>query len=102
MMQAKTDFEQSVENIKLEFSQSKSDYRFAIENYQTSVDNLDLAKRIEEKNTIKFKEGIASSFDLRQAQLQLYDAQNAYLLSMLRLINSKTSLETVLNIVDVN
>jgi outer membrane protein TolC len=102
MMQAKTDFEQSVEKIKLEFSQSKSDYKFALENYQTSIYNLDLAERIQQKNTIKFKEGIATSFELRQAQLQLYDAQNAYLQAMLQLINSKTSLETVLNIVDVN
>ncbi len=101
MMQAQTDFEQSVENIKLQFSQSKSDYRFALENYQTSRDNLNLAERIESKNVTKFKEGIATSFELRQAQEQLYNAQNSYLESMLNLINSKTSLETVLNAVDV-
>lgn len=100
LMQAKSDFEQSVEQIKLDFNQAKSDYRFALENYQTAQDNLDLAERIENKNTIKFKEGLSSSFELRQAQLQLYDAQNTYLQSMLQLINSKTSLETVLNLVD--
>lgn len=102
MMQAKTDFQQSIEQIKLEFNQAKSDYKFAIENYQTARENLDLAERIERKNTIKFKEGISTSFDLRQAQLQLYDAQNSYLQSMLQLINSKTSLETVLNRVGVD
>ena len=31
------------------------------------------------KNQIKFVEGISSSFDLRQAQLQLYNAQQIYL-----------------------
>jgi outer membrane protein TolC len=102
LLQAKSDFQQSVEQIKLDFSRAKSDYRFALENYQTQLANLDLAERIEQKNIVKYKEGIGSSFDLRQAQLQLYNAQNAFLQSMLELINSKTSLETVLNTVDVN
>ena len=102
MMQAKTDFKQSIEQIKLNFNQAKSDYSFAVENYQTAEDNLNLAERIERKNIIKYKEGISTSFELRQAQLQLYDAQNQYLQSMLRLINSKTSLETILNEPDIN
>ena len=102
MMQAKTDFKQSVEQIKLDFNQAQSDYKFAVENYQTAEDNLNLAERIERKNIIKYKEGISTSFELRQAQLQLYDAQNQYLQSMLQLINSKTSLETILNTPDIN
>jgi len=102
MMQAETELRQSVERIKLEFNQAKSDYNFALENYQISQANLDLAVRIEQKNIIKYKEGISSSFELRQAQLQLYNAQNNYLQSMLSLINSKTSLETILNNPNVN
>lgn len=101
-IQAKTDFKQSIEKIKLDFNQAKSNYSFALENYQTASANLNLAERIERKNIIKYKEGLSSSFDLRQAQLQLYDAQNQYLQSMLQLINSKTSLETVLNEPDIN
>jgi outer membrane protein TolC len=102
LLQAKTDFNQSVEQIKLDFNRSKSDYRFALENYQTAQENLSLAERIENKNITKYKEGISTSFELRQAQLQLYDAQNSYLQSMLQLINSKTSLETILNTADIN
>lgn len=97
MMQAETDLKQSVEQIKLDFNQAQSDYNFALENYQTAQANLDLAERIERKNITKYREGISTSFELRQAQLQLYTAQNTYLESMLQLINSKTSLETVLN-----
>lgn len=102
MMQAETDLEQSVEQIKLDFNRAKSDYNFALENYQTAEANLDLAERIERKNITKYKEGISTSFELRQAQLQLYDAQNNYLQSMLTLINSKTSLETILNSPNIN
>jgi outer membrane protein TolC len=56
-----------------------------------------LAERIEVKNQTKFFEGIASSFDLRQAQLQLYTAQQEYLQAMLDVITKKADLETALN-----
>ncbi|MBO6631382.1 MAG: TolC family protein, partial [Psychroserpens sp.] len=45
----------------------------------------------------KFFEGIGSSFELRQAQTQLYTAQQELLQAMLDVINTKTDLETVLN-----
>ena len=51
----------------------------------------------EKKNQIKFLEGIATSFDLRNAQIQLYNAQQSYFESMLRVITTKADLETVLN-----
>ena len=58
---------------------------------------VDLAQRIADKNELKFKEGIASSFDLRQAQLQLYQSQQEYLSSMVRVINTHTQLANFLN-----
>ena len=99
---AKIAFDQSQSNLKeaekkiqLQFEQSKSQFQLAAENYQTSKENLSLAQRIEKKNSIKYKEGLISGFDLRQAQLQLYEAQRSYLESMLAVINSKTELETL-------
>jgi outer membrane protein TolC len=94
---AKTQLEEAQEQIRLQFERAKSDYIFAIEQYENSRDNLGLAERIEQKNQVKYFEGIASSFDLRQAQLQLYSAQQEYLQSMVDVINKKTELETVLN-----
>ena len=46
---------------------------------------------------MKFVEGLATSFDLRLAQIQLYTAQQTYFESMLRVITTKVDLETVLN-----
>lgn len=94
---AKTQLTEAEEQIRLQLQQSKSNYILAIEQYETNKQNLSLAERIEKKNQIKYAEGIASSFELRQAQLQLYDAQNTYLQSMVDVINTKTELETVLN-----
>jgi len=95
--QAETELEEAVQNITLELNTAKSNYQFAIENYENSKKNLSLSERIEGKNQIKFTEGLASSFDLRQAQIQLYTAQQQYFQAMLEVINSKASLETVLN-----
>jgi outer membrane protein TolC len=83
--------------LKLDLNNARSDYQFAIEKYQNSKKNLALAERVENKNQIKFIEGISSSFDLRQAQLQLYTSQQIYLQAMLDVISAKASLETILN-----
>ncbi|MGO3182561.1 MAG: TolC family protein [Aequorivita sp.] len=96
--QAKTDFEQSKQQIKLDLTSAQSNYQFAIDKYENSKKNLQLAERIENKNQIKFTEGLSSSFDLRQAQTQLYTAQQQYFQAMLDVINEKANLETVLNI----
>ncbi|MGB5316697.1 MAG: TolC family protein [Robiginitalea sp.] len=94
---AKTQLEETEQMLKLQHDQAKSDYTLAIESYQTSKENLSLAERIENKNEIKYSEGIASSFELRQAQTQLYSAQSEYLRAMIDVINKKTTLENILN-----
>jgi len=97
MEKAKTQLSEAEEQIRLQLENSKSEYILAIEQYDTAKNNLDLAERIENKNQIKYTEGLASSFELRQAQTQLYDAQQGYLQSMVEVINKKTNLETILN-----
>lgn len=97
MEKAKTQLSEAEEQIRLQLESSKSEYILAIEQYDTAKNNLDLAERIENKNQIKYTEGLASSFELRQAQTQLYDAQQGYLQSMVEVINKKTNLETILN-----
>ena len=89
---------ENTEKIRLGYQQAKSNYDFAVDNLNTLKQNLTLSERIEQKNQIKFNEGIASSFELRQAQTQLYTAQQEYLQAQLQLIQSKASLESILNI----
>ena len=94
---AEEDLTQVEQEIRLQIATAKSDYQFAIEDYDNKISNLNLAERIESKNEIKFFEGIASSFELRQAQTQLFTAQRELLVAMLDVINKKAELETVLN-----
>jgi len=99
---AKNDLTETEQQLKLQIETAKSEYKFAIEDYQNKKDNLDLAERIEKKNEIKFFEGISSSFELRQAQTQLYTTQQEFLRAMLDVINKKAALETVLNEIPKN
>lgn len=95
--QAETELEQTMKQIELDLNTARSNYVFAVENYDNSKKNLSLAERVEQKNQTKFSEGLSTSFDLRQAQTQLYSAQQQYFQSMLNVINAKAELETVLN-----
>ena len=97
LLKSETQLIEASENIRLQWERSKSNFILAIENYRTAKENLGLANRIAKKNETKFKEGLASSFELREAQLQLYTAQQTYLEAMLTLINNKTALEQIVN-----
>jgi outer membrane protein TolC len=97
---AKEDLTEVEQKLKLQIASAKSDYQFAIEDYDNKKQNLNLAERIEQKNQTKFFEGIASSFELRQAQTQLYSSQQEFLQAMLDVINKKAELETVLNTIN--
>lgn len=97
---SREDFTETEQRLKLEIASAKSDYQYAIEDYENKKKNLNLAQRIEQKNQTKFFEGIASSFDLRQAQTQLYSSQQDFLQAMLDVITKKAELETVLNTIN--
>ncbi len=95
--QAQTQLTESEQMILLQFDSAKSDYEFSIEEYATSKSNLRLAERIENKQQIKFTEGLSSSFEFTEAQRQLYTAQQSYLQAMIDVINKKTILEKITN-----
>ena len=90
--------EETKQRLSLAAESAKSDYQLSIDNYETAKKNLNLAERIEKKQQIKFDEGITTSFDLLQAQNQLYTQQNNYVQAMLNIIATKATLENALNL----
>ncbi|MFY8188823.1 MAG: TolC family protein [Flavobacterium sp.] len=90
---AKTSLTQLEQNLKLQHQMAKSEYQFSIETYQTAKNNLRLSERIENKQQIKFREGISTSFEFTEAQRQLYAAQQNLLSSMVEIINKRAALE---------
>ena len=97
MNQAMTNLEEQEEKTQAKVQEKLNDYQLAIKTLNVSEQNMRLSVSIEEKNSIKFFEGIVSSFEFRQAQLQLLDSQQKYLNSVLELISIKTELETLYN-----
>lgn len=93
--QAKTQMTQVEQSLKLQFEKAKSDYEYSLEQLNTTKSSLTLAERIENKQQIKLKEGLSSSFDLSEAQRQLYATQQNYLQAMLDVINKKAGLEKI-------
>jgi len=95
--QAETNLNETQERIFIEIQAATNEYQLSVENYFTTKENLALATRIKEKNQIKYFEGLASSFEYREAQLQLYNAQNNYIKSIQSVVQKKLNLETLLN-----
>ena len=94
---SKSNLEDTTNKIKLEINTARSNYEFAVEDYEIKKNALDLSKNISTKNEIKFFEGLTTSFDLSQAQRQLYMAQQDYLQSMLNILLKRVDLESLLN-----
>ena len=90
--------EETKQRLNLLAEKAKSEYQLSIENYSTAKRNVGLSERIEKKQRIKFFEGLSSSFDLLQAQNQLYAQQQNYIQSMLDVIAKKAALENALNL----
>lgn len=95
---ADEDLKQISDQTKLAHNQALTDYEFSLNNYDNASRSLSLAERIENKEQIKFKEGLGSSFDLTNAQNQLYSKQYEQLKAMYEVVIKKIKLENVLNI----
>ena len=76
---------------------ARSQYTFALSQYNTTKDNLELAQRIYDRTKIKYDEGIVKSLDLTQANNQLLTTQGNFISAALQLINAKTELDKALN-----
>jgi len=95
--QAEIELEQQENQVRLDIEQARNEYIYSIENLDNKEQALALAERIENKNKIKFFEGLATSFELSDAQQQLFQTQREYLDAMLDVITSKSALEKLLD-----
>ena len=92
------ELDETSQKLKLQVETARNKYQFALDQFQTLKQNLVLAESIAEKEQIKFFEGLSTSFNLANAQNQLYMTQQNYIESILGIIESKVELENALNI----
>ena len=98
LLQSEIELNETSERLKLQVATSKNKYQFALDQFQTSKQNLVLAESIANKEQIKFFEGLSSSINLTNVQNQLYNKQQEYIQSILEIIQTKVELENALNI----
>lgn len=69
----------------------------AMEQYESQKVNIELAQKIYDNTERKFTHGVASSFDLTQANSNLLQAQNGYITSAMELLQAKLKLDKLMN-----
>jgi len=72
---------------------SRDNFMVATTTFRNKKENFDLAKRIYDKDQIRFKAGVSSSTDLKQSYNTLLEAQGTYLGAALEVLNKKIELD---------
>ena len=85
------------QNLEMESQQVKFDYNTALEKYLSEKENVKLAKRILEKTRIKYKNGMASSFELIQANNQYLQTESNLTSAKVEILNVKIRLDKITN-----
>jgi len=105
VQQAKIEMEQTDLNrqrveqqLKINVNRSRSDYLFALQQFENRKANWKLAQRIYRNTEVKYNEGLSSSTDLTQANNQRSESFGNYIQAALQLINAKAELNQALNI----
>lgn len=98
--QAQFAYQQAENNQKLAEQTLQKDYltavadiESAVDQFRNDVDNKQLARKIYDKTTIKYNNGISSSVELSQTETQYIQAQAAWVASVIQLLNSKITLD---------
>jgi outer membrane protein TolC len=90
-----TDKVKATQGLLLDYEQSKTNYLTSLDTYKNSKINVNLSKKIFNKTTIKYREGISSSLDLTQTQNQYLQTQSDYFKTVLELFKNKFKLDRV-------
>jgi outer membrane protein TolC len=101
--QAKIDLEkiqntkqQVADGLLLSITQSRSEFRTAVENYIREKQNVDLSLEIYKKTLTKYNEGVATSVELTQQHNQFFDSERKYFQTVFSLLDAKNRLDKAL------
>lgn len=95
--QAALNTEKTAEELRLKKEQSIAEYTMALESYKVAMRNLELAKKINDRENTKYSEGLSSSLQLAQTQTQYLEQQNAYTQAIFNLVAAKSNMDKALN-----
>ncbi|MCK5823784.1 MAG: TolC family protein [Ichthyobacteriaceae bacterium] len=85
------------QNLILNVEKAKNKYLSAINQYYTAKQNMELSKKIRNKEEVKYFEGMSSSLDLSNVEVQMISTQQSYIRSIFGLIQAKASIDRLLS-----
>ena len=94
---AKTTKEMVTEQLLIQEKQLRYNLVNANLQYQNQLQNIEVSQRVYTSVENKYKQGIASSLELTQANSQYLQAENNYVSALLNLLQTKVALDKLLN-----
>jgi outer membrane protein len=94
---ARTTKEMVTDQLLLQEKQLRYNLVNANQQYISQKDNIDVSKRVYASMENKFRQGMASSLELTQANTLYLQAENNYISSFMNLLNTKLALDKLLN-----
>ena len=94
---ARTTKDMVTEQLLLEEKQLRYNLVNANLQYRSQKDNVEVSKRVYSSTENKFRQGMASSLDLTQANDLYLQAENNYVSSLMNLLQTKLALDKLLN-----
>ncbi|WP_430971669.1 TolC family protein [Sunxiuqinia rutila] len=91
--QAENEQKLAEQTLQKDYLTAVADVESAVDQFRNDVDNKQLARRIYDKTTVKYNNGISSSVELSQTETQYIQAQAAWVASVIQLLNSKITLD---------
>lgn len=89
---SRTEREEVYQFLDLQMQEAMADYHTAREQYANEQDNLELATRIFDRTTTMFREGMATSLELTQANDQMVTTRANYYQALFELLNAENSM----------
>ena len=78
--------------------QARLEFQNAYDSYNLQKQNKDLSEKIYNNYETKYKEGMASSLELTQSQLQYLNTEQAYFQAIFNLLDAKNKLDKALGL----
>jgi outer membrane protein TolC len=97
LKKSQNNLENTRKNLKNRYIQARNNYLTAFEKYKSDKENKELAKKVFNRTNQKFKEGMATSMELTQANDKYLQTESAYISSLVQLLGAKVELEKILN-----
>lgn len=89
--------EQVSQDLQIQYATAKSQYVFALDRYENVKRNLELVQSILSKEITKYNEGVSTSLNVANTQIQFFEVQSGYIQATQGLIQAKSTLDRILN-----